>query len=50
MKAKRPPGPPMDLANMRDQGEHHLIGFSQRRTRRIERANVDRPEPKEELR
>jgi hypothetical protein len=25
MKAKQPPGPPMDLANMRRQGVHHLI-------------------------
>ena len=27
MKAKHPPGPPMDLANMRRQGVHHLIAF-----------------------
>ena len=24
---KHPPGPPMDLANMRAQGVHHLIAF-----------------------
>jgi hypothetical protein len=24
---KHPPGPPMDLANMREQGVHHLIAF-----------------------
>ena len=24
---KHPPGPPMDLANMRRQGVHHLIGY-----------------------
>jgi hypothetical protein len=27
MKAKQPPGPLMDLANMRRQGVTHLIGF-----------------------
>ena len=26
-KPKHPPGPPMDLANMRKQGVHHLIAF-----------------------
>jgi hypothetical protein len=25
MKAKYPPGPPMTLGNMREQGVHHLI-------------------------
>jgi hypothetical protein len=24
---KHPPGPPMDLANMRRQGVHHLIAY-----------------------
>jgi hypothetical protein len=24
---KHPPGPPMDLANMREQGVHHLVAF-----------------------
>jgi hypothetical protein len=24
---KNPPGPPMDLANMRRQGVHHLIAY-----------------------
>jgi hypothetical protein len=28
MTTKHPPGPPMDLANMREQGVHHLIAFS----------------------
>ena len=28
MKAKYSPGPPMDLANMRRQGVHHLIAYS----------------------
>ena len=27
MKSKHPPGPPMDLANMREKGVHHLIAF-----------------------
>ena len=27
MIPKHPPGPPMDLANMRAQGVHHLIAF-----------------------
>jgi hypothetical protein len=27
MTPKHPPGPPMDLANMRAQGVHHLIAF-----------------------
>jgi hypothetical protein len=27
MKAKHPPGPPMDLANMRRQGVHHLVAY-----------------------
>ncbi len=26
-KEPHPPGPPMDLANMRAQGVHHLIAF-----------------------
>jgi hypothetical protein len=26
-KQKHEPGPPMDLANMRQQGVHHLIGY-----------------------
>ena len=27
MTPKHPPGPPMDLANMRRQGVHHLIAY-----------------------
>ena len=27
MKSSHPPGPPMDLANMRRQGVHHLIAY-----------------------
>ena len=27
MKAKHPPGPPMTLGNMREQGVHLLIGY-----------------------
>ena len=27
MITKHPPGPPMDLANMRRQGVHHLIAY-----------------------
>jgi hypothetical protein len=27
MSPKHPPGPPMTLANMREQGVHHLIAF-----------------------
>ena len=27
MAPKHPPGPPMDLANMREQGVHHLIAY-----------------------
>ena len=27
MTPKHPPGPPMDLANMYEQGVHHLIAF-----------------------
>jgi hypothetical protein len=26
-QGKHPPGPPMDLANMRRQGVHHLIAY-----------------------
>ena len=27
MSPKHPPGPPMDLANMRRQGVHHLVAY-----------------------
>jgi hypothetical protein len=29
VKPKQPPGPPMDLGNMRRLGVHHLIAFCQ---------------------
>jgi hypothetical protein len=35
---KHPPGPLMDLANMRRQGVHHLIAYRLMATKVLERA------------